>query len=1215
MKLDRLVLVNWGQLRPGNYDIGDMTLLTGPTGSGKSTMLDGLQTIMTAAYAGIVAYNPGQDEVQQGQRRGKTKRTLESFVVGAEYSKFSRPDGAHGYLAAVFRPSEGEDTAKGFTALIAIAAHVDGGGERRVPKLERMEMIIVDEAALSVDDFLKDAENQEWVAVDEIVKRLKRKYAKLTNFDGHKKDYLCALYGRFRGRNSVSWDETQHAAKAWTQSIAYKPIGSVHELVRDDILEFDGKQLQESITRIGDLMRQVTNLKHEGQRLDAAVKRLDKLKRGISDTTHAYEQQVVHDLALAKMQVQGDDTRIASARQKIKEDTGLAEQHAARAVAEATIREGVDRSRIDLSARLRGIPAHGEKSRLEQTLARASSGAKATLESLSKSLIGAAHLDHAAKQLLGKPVPDQFPRLKASVEAVAKAIAGTSFDRLSDLRDAVSDALGDPSSNVDKLLRLPLAFEGANTGIEAVYRALAGPVDSVAAAISAEGAGLDSRITSAQSAVTELAERKARLASGGGDYPPDVARAVERMRDRLPDAHVQVLCDLIEPKSEEWQAAIESYLAGARFNLIVDPDFEAAAIEFLQEARIRAKVVQGADCLAKADADRVPGDSIIRELRTEHPIAEAFLIEMFGPVVKVSSVQQLRRTQRGLMLDGKGSGSRTMFHNEKGKLVLGRAARERALAACVEQLASAEQELERLRRLQDDLATVKRSLQILREPVFEANGLTEYASDIDHARRSLSQLDLSEIQELQASLDALERQMREHDDAIRQADSATTLAKQRIADAEVAIGRLNARREAQLVELTRQLQRLEHVCSVNPEKTYTVLSDECERLASAPEQDTAGIEREAARYKTLPDKHLGEVRDLLSDYNNYARQEERFPVALPHFYDATDFDPYYEPVATLGRAVSKLHADLDSLGLYRNRNELDTAERSFHDVFTKQFCVEIKTKVDDGIRSLRQLNSELSRLKFGSDRFSIDWSKWEPEFEEYYGFFKAVAEMADSAETVDLFDGSDLTNKEVEVRDRLVKLLLDTDQDRASRDLLRIADYRNYRRYEIWNESDSGGKIALSTWGTGSGGQLETPAYLVRAAVVTNRLKFFEKGPSLKLLVSDESFSKMDEPRARAVLGFLREGLGLQVISAMPTRSAGGLRPEFTREYSYSRANVEANGELDFVLECDERELRSDRMRELWAQERAHARQQAKQLFDASEPDISADIATIVDLQ
>ena len=208
-----------------------------------------------------------------------------------------------------------------------------------------------------------------------------------------------------------------------------------------------------------------------------------------------------------------------------------------------------------------------------------------------------------------------------------------------------------------------------------------------------------------------------------------------------------------------------------------------------------------------------------------------------------------------------------------------------------------------------------------------------------------------------------------------------------------------------------------------------------------------------------------------------------------------------------------------------------------------------------------------------------------------------------------LFGVTELTPKEILVRDRLVKLLLEPDQERATKDLLRIADYRNYRRYEIWNESDSGGRIALSTWGTGSGGQLETPGYIVRAAVVTNRLKFFEKGPSLKLLVSDESFSKMDEPRARAVLRFLRDSLGLQVISAMPTRSAGGLRPEFTREYSYSRADVGVNGELDFILDCDERELKSDKMRDLWEAQRKQARDQAKLSFDEAEPPEVAELS------
>jgi hypothetical protein len=73
------------------------------------------------------------------------------------------------------------------------------------------------------------------------------------------------------------------------------------------------------------------------------------------------------------------------------------------------------------------------------------------------------------------------------------------------------------------------------------------------------------------------------------------------------------------------------------------------------------------------------------------------------------------------------------------------------------------------------------------------------------------------------------------------------------------------------------------------------------------------------------------------------------------------------------------------------------------------------------------------------------------------------------------------------------------------------------------------------------------------------------------------------------------------VISAMPTKAAGGLRDEFTREYSFTRAAVEANGELDFISDCDERVLKTDRMRELWALQRSQAREQARLTFEAAE--------------
>jgi hypothetical protein len=81
----------------------------------------------------------------------------------------------------------------------------------------------------------------------------------------------------------------------------------------------------------------------------------------------------------------------------------------------------------------------------------------------------------------------------------------------------------------------------------------------------------------------------------------------------------------------------------------------------------------------------------------------------------------------------------------------------------------------------------------------------------------------------------------------------------------------------------------------------------------------------------------------------------------------------------------------------------------------------------------------------------------------------------------------------------------------------------------------------------------------------------------------------------------LRDHLGMQLICAMPTKHAGAIKPEFSREWSFSRTVADGNGEVGFVSESDERELRSDKLRELWELRRAQVREQAQINFEAAE--------------
>ncbi|WVM92040.1 hypothetical protein ULG90_20075 [Halopseudomonas pachastrellae] len=114
------------------------------------------------------------------------------------------------------------------------------------------------------------------------------------------------------------------------------------------------------------------------------------------------------------------------------------------------------------------------------------------------------------------------------------------------------------------------------------------------------------------------------------------------------------------------------------------------------------------------------------------------------------------------------------------------------------------------------------------------------------------------------------------------------------------------------------------------------------------------------------------------------------------------------------------------------------------------------------------------------ERFQFDWD-WLPEYKAYWEFFRELIQMPNLGDGTSLFDDT-LSERSAEVRDQLLALLLDGDEQQALRELERISDYRRYRPLRHPQAPEGKSAIRLSEYGTGSGGQLETPAYIIRAA-------------------------------------------------------------------------------------------------------------------------------------
>ncbi|MDY7575054.1 ATP-binding protein [Actimicrobium sp. CCI2.3] len=1199
MKLDKLILVNWGALRTQEYPMGNMTLLTGPTGSGKSTMLDALQTVMTAVYTNIFNYNPGQDETTQGARNGKTKRTLWSYIVGAEDNLFARPNGAHGYIAAVFKPSEGEE-GREFTALIAASARLDGAGERRQAVAERLVLLIIDEAALQLGDLTTLAADGAMtvIAVEKIEQHLATRYRHVMNFRDSKREYLCQLYGRFRGQKTVPFAEAESAAKAWSQSIAHKPIGSVDELVRHQILELDATQLSQRIGQISKLMRQVSELRHEGERLAGNVQRLALLGKIASATSAAHEAAVQGQLLVSTLALRDDRQQLTSADLAVQATLGAIDIENASIDQLEQERLGKQRSLTQLQAQMMGIPAAEQKRRLQQDVQANAARIHSALAALKQNLLAAQQLERTALLVGGMQIPLGYFELVKAARHVAVALSAAGGPDWTMQLQSIAQLSASAEIDVLKALLLMQELAGIELPLLGLHDALVGTGQSFAAALHAQIAQLRAIETDALKREKESASRKANLAEGGADYPASTRHALKAFREELGAARAQVLCDLIEPLSPQWQPAIEGYLGGARFNLVVDQEWEARAIEFVRHRKLRASVIQGSLCLKHMRPDRTPADSIIHELHAEHPIADAYLHEQFGQVVKVADAHALRQVARGLTQDGKGSGGRTMFAADAEQLVFGqeakRLARERAGQDHADAEAALDQVRAELRDFQGALALMVPLQRVSLAGLVELDGAVR---STDALRQDLARIDLSEVSKLEDEVEVLQQELRRLDERKSGCDKQIGGLERTLQAHQLTINKLALGMEPKQERADQDRAALRDLCIANGSLSLTALADAVALEAGSGTLTPNEAASRVKQYELRTWRLHGDMRDALGDYHAHARPDERFDVSEQPDEREGDFGRLYARIVALSAQVREQLLRQQEIGLVRNLDQLRTAEASFNDVFTKQFCYEIRNAVDTGVRTLKTLNTELDKLKFGTDTFRIDWSEWVPEFKEYYDFFSATAALSETQESLGLFDETPLSDANCAVRDRLLALLLSDEGERALNQLQRVADYRNYRRYEIFKESESGSQVRLSEWGTGSGGQLETPAYIIHAAVVTNRLRHFDKGSNLKLLVNDESFSKMDEGRARDVLKFLRDNLGMQLICALPTKHAGAIKPEFSREWSFSRTEAEDNGEVGFVSEADERTLRTDPLRGLWEERRAQVREQAMLVF------------------
>ena len=1208
----RAVLVNWGNIPHLEFDFGPINLFSGGNGSGKTTAADGIQSLMTAAHENLFTYNPGQDETTQKGRGGKNVRTLASYVLGCDDGSYARIRPTDGYVAGVFHPTHGEIGDK-FTAIMGIRARLDGSNSARQARQDQLLFLIIPDAEVSLSEFVvQDSGGKYVVPITEIAKRLQMKLGKhAVEIYDKKGPYLRRLYGAFRGsKTSVSDREAKHAARTFSNFMAYKPVKSITEFVSREVL--DPKDLTEDIQQVSELMKTIHGMDEETRHIKNAIENLESAKGLADNYIDNWVQRCLgrYSESSRLLYVAQDNYVQQKREQRNNVESVEMVQNAIRE--NGSKKHVLHEQLINLTAQRQGISALKDKDQLEQDV----ENCERKLVEQARPLLEQDHQfskNHQAAVALKKKLTE------CSVAVMVPALDTDDFRKaLKNVIESAEDTglnaqalltkdwvgIGELEKKLNNVYELEVTHsrlwkvmysQDATIKTRSVSHADESNIrDQVLAVVRTH----QEHVRLGKQRLTELSQTIQRYKNHKVSYPPHVAAAVDAIELQCPKAKPAVLCDFIEITDPQWQMAIEGYIGGARFSIIVEPEYEADAIRIVRALsghRNTARIVQGEKSQRDAAKISLPNDSIFNVMSFDHKIVEYYIKASYGSVVCVEDEKALRKTARGITAEGLGSGNYSMFRCDvdDAQLVFGQGARERAVNAIQAQYDALERQNEQHNEAYQDAARIYDLINQIQ--AIHCGDLIRSMLDLYRTRESaelkLRDLDLSDFEALETQLALLNNEFKALDadtSALsRQLGELTNKSQiidrsiEKITKEQDALQILQEEREREVLEISSVYSDFDHESGLQQAE-----------LNARSVKNNFNFDDENNEYLAQMDRAERRLYEVIMQHNQLAQSHSGI-VYHNGFGEKNDAD-FFASIIKIRGQVLTVYNSLKNNVLVGKHEKLSALKESFNTAFVTNLCHSIYQSIDNGKRTLDELNKELEHHRFGADqeRFYFGYD-WVPEYREYWRFFTEIIAIPSLGDGTTLFDAN-LSDKSCTVRDRLLRMLLDKDAQTALRELNRISDYRNYRRYEIYKEPLNKEPIALSTYGTGSGGQLETPAYIIRSAAVTSAFKFNEGNSHCRMVLVDEAFSKMDETRSREVINYLTQTLGLQLIFIMPTSKSGPFMDLISNQVVFSKCPTsEPIGELKTQVLVDRKICNQEKIKALWAKHRKVIRQQA----------------------
>lgn len=704
-------------------------------------------------------------------------------------------------------------------------------------------------------------------------------------------------------------------------------------------------------------------------------------------------------------------------------------------------------------------------------------------------------------------------------------------------------------------------FEDGTINIEEIERLKEGLLD-IRDELEDSRQEMDSELRKIKKEEKEAREELKALKQGKKAYPRELEEARYELRNRLHErtgkfVNVHILADLLHIKNERWNNAVEGYLGNNKLLLIVEPSYAKAAMEIYEEMDkkifFRASILDTEKVLEEKHVVRA--GALAEEVKAKEPYVQAYVDYFLGNVMKCESVEELRKCKVGVTSDCILYHSFRLQHMNPDNYTRRAYIGETSMKQRARQLEARCQKLQNERiPLQEELEEIRSTMQMemLTQPAEDYLGWMKDIKEIAGKERKKSQL-------MEKILKLKEESVKAWEDEKLEVQKKQDIKKQEVSKVQETIWR-----NQEEIEKFRE-EAVHAEAELAAQSSQTVKSEAFEQefqkyLEGKRSVNYDYLKRQRiAELYPIQEQEEKSYQKLVEERSNYVR-----------IYPNRTFSTVIKNNEPYDKLLGNLQ--FDNLEGYKERAKEQA--RSAVEHFKDDFIFKIRSAIREAYQRKDELNRIISKLDFGKDKYQFVITKNKGADGKYYKMFMDDALQIHPSQLTHTMDNQmnlftmNHEDQYGELMNELINIFIPPENatkeelEEAKKNMDKYADYRTYLSFDMQQivKGEKDMTIGLSKMiKKNSGGEGQNPLYVALLASFAqvyriNQSAKMQRTPTIRLVVLDEAFSKMDAEKVASCISLIR-GLGFQAIISATNDKIQNYLENVDKTFVYANPN------------------------------------------------------------